>query len=260
MMSGMDIRLHLDGPERQIGARQALEAARALLELLDAAGRAHDEPIEWTLAEASHGSFDIAYAPLAADSDTEDRAVELSTRILAGIEALREQAAIPAGFTSDMVRRVRDMAVAGGRVRAVSLQADGGTPHILDAVISDNAQAALQGRETSVGSATGRLDKVNLRGRSTVSLIDTDTDEPVECKIPEQRVGEVLGLINHEVEITGRLFRDASGHKRKIEIWHIEPLEHEPPEPISNLIGVLGTDWTGGISSTEFVRRQRGAG
>lgn len=30
-----------------------------------------------------------------------------------------------------------------------------------------------------------------------------------------------------------------------------------PPIPISELVGCLGPDWTGGLDSVEFVRRQR---
>jgi hypothetical protein len=122
----------------------------------------------------------------------------------------------------------------------------------------DNAIAAVRIRHESYGSATGKLDIVNLRGRlPKINLLDQRTGDDVRCIFPQGLIDEAMALIGQPVTVEGLLKRDTEGRKVSIEVTAIDRSDRPLPVPVGQLVGILGSDWTDGLDSVEWVRRQR---
>lgn len=76
-------------------------------------------------------------------------------------------------------------------------------------------------------------------------------------QVPETRQDTVIGLLC-VMSTPGTLTRNSAGEKTRLEIYRIDPVSDGVPVPVRQLVGILGSDWTGGDGSVHHVRGQRG--
>lgn len=246
-----DLELSLEGPDDQIEVQQLLTASQSLVDLLSAASLT---PLTWRVSRLSTGSLHVSLRAVERPAEAE-AAVSV---VRGGLTDLRRRAAIPASFTPAMVRTAARLAgvVGVGGVSGISLAA-GDVITVIDQTLAAHAAEALADKTHSVGAARGVLDRLSLRGRREVGLIDRGSRQAITCTFPDVMQAEVIGLIGEEVLARGRLTRNSAGQKTRLELWSLRRVDRGVPVPVGQLVGVLGSDWTEGVNSVDYVRTQR---
>lgn len=116
-------------------------------------------------------------------------------------------------------------------------------------------------RQRSLGSVTGVVQGVSFVGSHPYfSLRRRSSTRVVKCFFDEESMDQnVIAALRRNVTVHGLLVRDDDGVLQRIEVT--QPLDvrssSEPSVTIQELIGIA-PDLTDGLSSDEWIRRQRG--
>jgi hypothetical protein len=181
---------------------------------------------------------------------------------MSGIEQLADSVTLPSGFDDRGLKAIVDMSRAahrGGGQGVKVLFKDKKCE--VTQTVGDHADAARKLRVALAwGSVTGVLDRLVLRhDKNEVGLIDEVGRRAVTVRFPPRLREEVISAMGRRVVCVGKLSRNLSGDKGLLELHEIFVDERRPPRPIGELVGVLGSEWTGGRNSVEFVRGNRRA-
>lgn len=248
-----EITVEVEGDANRIDARTLLDVARSMLDLLESVGERPNYGSVWVPTGLVVGSLCLDLVC------SEPDAADVVDTVMNGISSLDHSVVLPDGFRDRDLRSLVDMARTahkggGNGVKVVA----GDTKREITDRVAQNAEAARSIKVQSWGSVSGVLDRLILRNnRNEVGLIDDVTKRAVTVRFPERLRDRVVGSMAKRVVGVGRLTRDLSGEKLTLELYELELDEKQPPEPISQLVGVLGDDWTGGLDAVEFVRGNR---
>jgi len=235
------IELQLDGDPGQIGAAALRDSLTNVLRLLDAAARALEvEPPRWRV-ERLH--LDSVHAGLEAPN-----ALGIAPLLWHGLDDLRQRVALPAGWSQDMLRQIRNLGRLAGvdGAQAVAL-VDPRTTHrqVLDAVVTDHAERALEVSEVSWGSLTGAIRRWN-GARRIIGLVSEDypATHAIDVRYPVNLEPEVLAAAAGQdvVEIWGQVERNLAGQVVSANL--LELIVRPPSEPMSirEIAGLFGGD------------------
>lgn len=242
-----EIELHIE-PDGPADAQAFADAVQAFVPLV----READRKAAWVIDELRFSSAHVAVSAPGGGAAAQ-AGLEL---IMAGLQQLGREARVPDGFTTDMVRWARNLARSAVGVSTTLSNRRA----VLDDVLADHAEQALVGKVESVGSVQRVFDRLFERdGRREVGIRD-QSGATVTCTFDEALRDSVIDAIRSRQAMVGwgRLRRNIAGQKTTLQLWDIEPIDTAPTPPVDELIGVLGPEWTGGQSSVDFVRAQRG--
>lgn len=252
------VSMRVEGDPRQMDVAEALAALTALARLL---AEWEDDSPRWRPVEVAISSLALVVEPASSDPSILERAKRESMQLRAGLQSFSERAVIPHDWSDTKARLLRKAGAhmnASAGITGLTLIVDESPAIHITPVMLDNAIAAVRIRTESYGSARGKLDIVNLRGRRPkINLLDESTGDDVRCVVPNDLVDHVTSHIGRIVEVEGLLHRDSEGRKVSIDVTDMQLVERPLPVPVSQLVGILGPDWTGGLDSVEWVRRQR---
>lgn len=252
------VSLRVEGDPSQMDVAEALAALTAMARLL---AEWEDDSPRWRPVDVAISSLALIVEPASSDPAIVARARRESQLLGAGLQSLTEHATLPTGWSDTKARLLRKAGAhmnATAGITGLTVSVDQAPAIRITPVMLDNAIAAVRIRSESYGSARGKLDIVNLRGRRPkINLLDERTGDDVRCVMPDDLVPRATSYIGQVVEVEGLLHRDSEGRKVSIDVTDMQQVERPLPVPVAQLVGVLGTDWTGGLDSVEWVRRQR---
>lgn len=186
---------------------------------------------------------------------------------MSGLERLETSAALPEYYSENTVRRILDLgAKKGNAVQTAIASVNGqvGKEVVLNESLLDNAQRAISGNYRTIGSVVGKLDILDSRhgdkNRFRSNLLDESSNRGVVAVIAKDREGELRQLWNKRVLLFGEITKNDTGQPIRIDVSEVVEI---PPEggggrEFVDLVGVA-PDWTEGLDSVEYLRRQRGA-
>jgi hypothetical protein len=253
-----EVQVKLLGEPGRIDARGLQRALASLLDVLESFDDA-DVRARWAITNLAVASAALAVRPVGVVlSETREG---LDT-FLAGVDRLDSEAGVPEGWDERAVRRMIDMASVANLdgVEGVELSWGDHPPVRLDHAVLANSEESVTERHLSLGSVRGRLDRYYHRGsKREVGLLDEVTGEAIKVQFGAHLQQRVVDAMEHTVTAWGELHRSADGRRLRL---RLEDFEVEAPEslpvPVEHLAGVLGEDWTEGVSSVEWARAQRG--
>lgn len=254
-MDDSEFRLHIHGEHGQIDARALERAISALLQLL---GDLDNN--RWVITDLSVGSAKLAVRPARLDGDVLH---ERFAEIAAGLEDLAASTTPISWLPSQL-----DALIAlGGVVRfegadSIDLEFGAGQPVPITTGMVDEAKRARRSQDVSLGSVRGHVDRyLNRRSRREFGLVDVVTGEVVTVRFAAKFEQLVHHAVDTDVIAWGVVHRDHSGRRRSMELEGLEVMEpgNGPSERVllNDLVGLFGQDWTDGMNSTDWVRRQR---
>jgi hypothetical protein len=234
----VDVELDLEGEPRQITAVSLHSALGELLELLREAAEAADiERQQWRIDDLRMASAHIAVAAPEGPS--------VANFVQRGLDGLRQRAAIPDGWTRQMVKRVLDLGqiVGSGGTTGLRLRLSrGGEPRVFDAVLVDHAERALGGATATLGSLRGRVDRWNEHGRREIGLSRLD-GPPVPATYSTRLSPRILAeAVGNEIEAWGTVRRNVVGQVTGMTIDDFAVVQRTREIiPASSLAGVFAT-------------------
>lgn len=253
-----ELGLYLGGNLGSIDAQALNTGMSALLTLLGTPPGGRKIENIWALSTLQEGSAAVALRPGGAQTQ---ESVERFRAIVRGIEQLDQRPGEPDGWSPIDIDHLLDLrrinGMAGVESASLWLNEPGRRVDLRGALLN-NAAASLAEVAVSLGSVRGHLDRYDGRGsKPTVGLKDEATGRSVRISFsPDVRV-DVLAYIERDVVVWGELRRNSAGRVLSVSAEGIEELKRQPPEPVRNLRGLFGPDWTGRVDSTTFVDEQR---
>lgn len=256
---GAELRVTFLGEHQD--ARKAVAALDKLLRVVttaDATRRKSGKPAAWRFSRLALGSVAAGIAPPSGDSD----AATLFDQIVAGFGEAEEREGIPAGWTSALARTARDL-IDGAENHEVQLEAlrdDQPVRSVRATIVARrHLDAGLtRGHRDSIGSVIGHLDSISVHDKNEARLWPERGGPPVLVRFSSDDLDCVKSYLGERVEASGRLRRDQAGQLVSVQLRTLERLPSiDDSPPLTELIG-LDPDFTGGVSSAEYLREIRG--
>ncbi|MGV4891603.1 hypothetical protein ACSR0Z_34475 [Streptomyces viridosporus] len=253
----MDVEVKVEG---QLGAI-TLSALQEVLGNLNRLLKGMGGGEEWSLTGLNEGSALVAVRPL----DSED--AEVGQRLLTVVRELEERPEIPAFEDEVTIRRVADLTglvgkrgVSGLRVRT-DPRAPWSQAASLTPAVRVHALQALHVKARARSSFRGRLDKVNLRSKTPqFSLYNEARRLALRCNTTDEEVIEqVKRHVGEVVVARGDLSRNARNQPVHLRVDQLRVVQGPRRQVSVEDWAGASPDWTSGLTSVEFVRRQRGA-
>jgi hypothetical protein len=253
-----ELGLYLGGSLGAMDARALQSGLSAILTLLGTPpGGAKAENI-WALSTLHEGSAAVAVRPGGAVTQ---ESVDRFRDIVRGIEQLDQRPGEPEGWSPIDIEHLLELRRITGMagVESASLWLYESRRQVdLHGSVLNNAAASLAEASVSLGSVRGHLNVYDGRKkRPTVGLTDEVTGRFVRITLPTEKRVDVIPYIERDVVVWGELRRSAEGRVLSVSAEGIEALERGPAEPVRELRGLLGPDWTGGLDADAFVDEQR---
>ncbi|MFV3114431.1 hypothetical protein [Gordonia amicalis] len=182
-----------------------------------------------------------------------------------GLLELSQSAMIPSGWNRTSIEAVIELGAARKRagVTGLSLRALGAIQSI-DEQILLNATSSLNPATVGLGSVSGLLYRYNndpRRGTKRSASLRTAHGPAVKITFQPSLVEAVRAAIDQVVEVWGTVFRDSEDRIIGVEAERVEVLRVETVSAKRTrsavIRGVLGSDWTDGKDSVDWVREQR---
>jgi len=243
-----ELGLKIDGRLGSLDAEALLVGLRALLRLLGAPpaeAESGERPL-WALTTLREGSAVLAVRPGGVVSA---EAVDRMAVVIRGLEYLAESPGEPSGWDpTDLESLLAFQSVVGmAGVEGVSFLLDRDRSVPVTAGLLDNARASLSVATTSLGSVAGHLYRYIGRagGRSEVGLREDATGRAVTITFSDTLQQKMLAALERDVVVWGEVRRNAQGRKTSVRAEDVEVLTYGVPEPIRQLVGVLGAGAAG---------------
>lgn len=180
---------------------------------------------------------------------------------MSGIEQLDQRVGEPDGWDPidiENLLRLRDITGMAGVESATLWLNNPGRKVDLRGPVLNNAAASIAELTVSIGSIRGHLNMYDGRKkRPALGLTDEATGRFVRITFPPEMRVDLIPHLEHDVVVWGELRRNAQGRVLSVAAEGIEELERGPAEPVRNLRGLFGPDWTGGLDTDSFVTIRR---
>lgn len=268
---GTELRGTIHGPNGAMDARLVAAQFSAAIELISnvediqvGPKRQGNGRSTWAITHLGVGSVKLSVAPLTpmngADFETLD---QTAVAVIEGLDAVEHSDLVPAGWSVQATKQAGRLASKLGATidtgMAWQLFVDGEMTrevHITHRT-SVNARQALRVRHESIGSAIGRLGSIGVMKKKTAGLWLTPDHQRIPLSFTDDQFEVVRNALNQEVQVSGRLMRNAEGQLLRIAMNTMMPgpIEHAH---MSKLQGIA-PNFTGELSTLEYLDGIRGA-
>ncbi|MGW5064247.1 hypothetical protein ACWEQ2_44490 [Streptomyces sp. NPDC004096] len=258
----MQVRLTGDlGAISVLALRDVLSSTVSLLNELDPSAGRSDLHRDWVVTGLAEGSACVAIAAAHPEGEL------ALPRALEAVRELQERPAIPLGANEFAVRKVIKLHQLAGKrgVTGIEFSEVGDklarvTP--INALVAAHAREAIKEVSRTRSAFRGRLDKINLRLRSPeFSLFDENRGIGLRCHLGSRDDADLLEQVKSNVgafvSARGDLKRNSLGQPIHMRVDRLRVIEEAAIQSTLHSIAGIAPDWTDGLSSVEFIRKQR---
>ena len=255
--------LHLDSPPAAgIDPQALVDGLDALVKLANSVEGDEQRLPDWEISELSLGSVKCSVRPATGRETVGNRRMRV---VWDGAQQLRTTAGIPTGWTEHAVRAFLDLTKVTRRrgVEGAALTAREGELLVLDDRIRQHAERSLQSASEVLTTVRGVIVRyVNDGARREVGIREAPSGSSLRVTFPPAMDHDfkVALLEDSLISVRGVLKRNSEGQKVSLaaEVLTVIPGAVRKSLKARDVAGVLGKDWTGDLSSVEWVRSQRG--
>lgn len=244
------LKVCLSGRADQISPATMAAAFTAFVALLDAPNNG----IRWQMTQVSIGSLTLAASPC---GQTRDEELEGFTELVSGLKLHAKTGKVPESWSDkgrEALKSLGDLATEPG-VENVTATA-GSQTITFHASPKNNPRTQVK---TSIGSLTGKIDRINTRGGCEFGLIDETEKHPVRVIFQTSQLEEIKQLVGKRVCVRGELARNQQGRKESLQMRRIEEIEDHADLPtVDDLVGIWRAPRQA-MSAEEIVQEMRRA-
>ncbi len=258
------LRFQVQGELGKITLSGFMDQINAHLRLLQeydlAISRGQSASVEWLITDISKGSLVVETEPRSLLGD-KDFGPEVAKVYVDGWAKIEHEGVSPPYLTEQgmdaarrIVRRIGKEGIKGvvvaGPERSVTISPKA----------SAHMDQLVPVKYRSLGSAEGTLETISVHGSPRFTIYHSRTKKAIRCDIPAtdstllERAKEALG---RRVIARGRLERNARGEPIRIKAKRLRILRERKELPTIAELGGKYPDFTGGLTSEEYVRRMR---
>jgi hypothetical protein len=122
-----------------------------------------------------------------------------------------------------------------------------------------NVKRLLVPKSKAIGSVIGRLEVVSLHEGYRFMVYDDVTKRAVRCTFPPEDLDEIKSALGARVRVAGIIHRNAKGQPLRVDQPRLTVLPTEGDLPTTDEYVGVDPDFTGDLSTDEYVRRLRDA-
>ncbi len=117
----------------------------------------------------------------------------------------------------------------------------------------------LPASHTSVGSVEGRLEMVSIHEKPRFIVYQAHTQKAVTCKFdPKALLDRIKEALGKKVRVSGLVHKNAKGEPVRVDLEEIRILRSENELPTTKEIGGIDPDFTGNMTTEDFIKDIRG--
>ena len=189
-----------------------------------------------------------------------DAGNKVASAFVDGFRQIEQDGTTPPYFTERALVEAQRILGLIGKEGATGLVVADLYDHVeLTAQASMNAGQLLRVWRQSIGSVEGRLETISLHGKSRFILYHDLTRKAVTCKFdPTRWLDEMKESLGHRVRVYGIVYSNIRGEPLRVEIDRIRRLHSSAEIPTIEGMRGIDPDFTGELSTGEFLRSVRG--
>lgn len=261
-----ELKVYLPGAAASGDARRALKVMTGILDVLDQLD-APERPeqagkIQWKFTELGVSSVKACTAvERPRRNQTIEEADSLLPRFVEGMRSAEEHAAVPPGWDFEVARKARSMLKSLGDLRIeVQVIGDLATePYVITKQAWKNLDEALQTKQETIGSLTGRIEAVNFHeGKNEAKLWLEAPRRSVSVSFDEEQAEKVTAALRKRVQVSGLIQRDRTRQAQSIKLRSLRVLTAVSASELIELAGAF-PDFTGNMTVDEYLEELRGA-
>lgn len=259
--------LRIDGDISIEAFRQAIGNFMQLLHEVDEAISGQGQrSVRWKLADLRCGSPAVltwvGEPRRTKKGPVRDLSPMVGEAVISGMEKLERGEGRPPAFSDDALDATKQLAHLKMRrgITGVAITGENADrkkqPKALDITerVAATVNEIIGPKYTAPGSVEGTLQAINSHGTLYFAICDSIWAGRVQCDMPNRLKVDAIRLFDQRVLVRGQVTTDAGGHPRRVKAESIEPLPERADLPQS--LRGLDRDYTGGLSSSEYLKRQ----
>jgi hypothetical protein len=195
------------------------------------------------------------------EAQVTDYSGEVATSFVAGLENIECHGTSPPYLTDTGMRKVQEMVLLIHKNGAKGFVAS--APDVRRSVeVSERASKAISEllpvKTTAFGSVEGRLEAISIHRGKKFVVYHAISNKAVNCHFEQEPMMElVLRSLGSRVLVSGEIFSNAKGEPVKVAVSNFSLIEDTGPLPtVAELTG-SDPDFTGGLSTEEYIRSIR---
>ena len=229
-----------------------------LAELDRAISRNPNGTLDWKVIGLSTGSLivEVASESRVEGADFGPRVAGTYVRGMQSIEVegLSPEYLSPQGmaYAKKLIKTIGHNGAAGLKISTPGQEVE------LTAQASVNIDQLLKPGWKSIGSIEGRLDTISFhRAKPNFVVYYSITHKAVKCVVNAEMLSRGKDLLGRRVNVFGTVHYNARGEPVRVEAEGIRSLRSRDELPTLDDIGGIDPDFTGELTSEEFLRRMR---
>jgi hypothetical protein len=258
------VRVQIEGEPGTITAHAFLAAIdNSLKILIDLDSGISGEPrgtLDWLIARLGVGSLTVE---LESRSRIESRNTgpEVARHFVEGLRQIEQLGTSPPYLSEQgMVRAARLVKLIGREGAAGLAVTDLSETAELSAKAAVNIDQLLRTRRRAIGSVRGKIETVSIHRGQKFIIYLSRTHKAVTCRISDpQLLKEAAKVMGRRVLASGTVHYNAKNEPMRVDVEQLRVFREENELPgISELAG-SDPDFTGGLSTKEYIREMRSA-
>lgn len=190
-----------------------------------------------------------------------DVSTEVASSFVTGLENIENHGSSPPYLTETGMRKVKSMVSLihkNGAKGFVASAPDAQRSVEVSEKSSKTIDELLPVKTEAVGSVEGRLEAISIHGGKKFVIYDSITKKAVNCHFDEQRImDKALQMLGNRIMVSGEVFSNAKGEPVKVAVSDFELVEGTRRLPCVAELAGSDPDFTGGLTTEEYIRSIR---
>ena len=214
--------------------------------------------LDWVISDLSMGSLVVELKSI---SRLEDRNVgpRVAVEFVRGLYQIEHEGTTPAYLSESGMQSARHLLKTFGKNGASGLVVAYQTERVeLSARATANIDPLLKATARSIGSVEGRLETISVHRKPKFIIYHDRTRKAVTCRFDlDKWLEKVKEFLGQRVNVTGVIHSNSRGEPLRVELEHIRPLRENSSLPSTAELGGSDPDFTGPLTTEEFIRSIR---
>jgi hypothetical protein len=221
------------------------------------------ETLEWGIKKLHGSDNSIVAVPRLTRHDFQDISDKIIPAFLNGLRTIRQKPIRPANFNDEALNSAKELSLAiNGDIRKITVtgsingrlaKAVSFTPKL-----ATNVDQVIGPRYSTIGAVEGKLEMISIRKFPRFGITHSISGKSVKCRFQPEMLEQVKDALGKRVSAAGIVYYNAQGDPVRVDVEWIRVLRAKHELPSASEIGGSDPNFTGGLSTEDYMRSLRG--
>lgn len=219
--------------------------------------------VEWGIRDLKTREKSIVAIPRLAGKKSHDNSDLIIPAFLNGLKTIRAKAVRPNHFSDDALANAKELSMAvNGDVQRItvsgSLNGKLARPITLNHNVARHVDEVIGPRYTAIGSVEGTLEMISIRRFLKFGITHSVSGRMVNCRFTYSMLDQIKASLGKRIIASGIVHYNARHEPVRVDVEWIRTLKARHELPSIEDLGGSDPDFTGGLSTEEYLRSLRG--